>query len=292
MFAVFGGLDIDIDPSRQIDALIIEHILEHYTLLSGYIDSLISADKDVKKLLAALSVGDRRIFSSFKKARLNNIQGGIALNFLSRSGLIKIEYSREEDKRSWKPKLSKEEAKHRISDKFLIVYPFIRFWFYFIYPHAKEIQNGNFKRVLEEFKEKKYGYTSLVFEELSRVMLHFHLRDEEVHTLDSYWDAKVELDIMVKTKKNSFYVAECKWTNHKVNKKELNKLKEKCEIMGIVPKQMLFFSKRGFSRELLAMQGKDLVLFDVEDFRALLHVKPTKRSFPLEPYAALIQSSL
>ena len=285
LFAIFGGLDVDIDTSRHTHELIIEHILKNYDKIAAYVNDLLFGDASAKRLLAALSVGDRRIFSSFKRARLNNLNGGIALNLLAQNGLIKIEYSREQDKREIKPKLSREEARHRISDKFLFVHPFLRFWFYFVYPHAKEIKNGTFKKMLDDFERRKYGYTSLVFEELSRILLNYHLRDEEIEAIDSYWDANVEVDIMVETKRHNLYIAECKWTNHKVNKKELNKLIEKCEAMDVHPKQLIFFSKRGFSNELQGMQSSELVLFSVEDFKQLVKSRPAQTTFPLQIFS-------
>ena len=284
LFAIFGGLDVEIDTSRHTHELIIEHILKNYDQIASYINDLLFSDGSAARLLAALSVGDRRIFSSFKRARLNNLNGGIALNFLTQNGLIKIEYSREQDKREIKQKLSKEESKHRISDKFLFVHPFLRFWFYFVHQHAKEIKNGNFKKMLDDFERRKYSYTSLVFEELSRILLNYHLRDEQIEAIDSYWDANVEVDIMVETKKHNLYIAECKWTNHKVNKKELNKLQEKCEAMDVHPKQLIFFSKRGFSNELQGMQGRELVLFSVEDFKQLVKSRPQRVTFPLQVF--------
>ncbi len=284
LFAIFGGLDVEIDTSRHTHELIIEHILKNYDRIASYINDLLFSDASAARLLAALSVGDRRIFSSFKRARLNNLNGGIALNFLTKNGLIKIEHSREQDKREIKQKLSKEESKHRISDKFLFVHPFLRFWFYFVHPHAKEIKNGNFKKILDDFERRKYSYTSLVFEELSRILLNFYLRDEEIESIDSYWDASVEVDIMVETKRKNLYIAECKWTNHKINKKELNKLMEKCETMGVQPRQLIFFSKRGYSKELKGMQSGKLVLFSVEDFKQLVKSRPAFSSFPLRVF--------
>ncbi len=281
LFSIFGGLDIEIDTSCHIHLLIIEHVFKRFKEIESGIDRLVFGDKSALKLLRALSKGDRRIFSSFKKAHLNNLNGGIALNLLEQNGLVKIEHSREQDKREIKPKLSKEEARHRISDKFLIVYPFLRFWFYFVYPHREEIAKGEFKSCLEEFEQKRYAYTSLVFEELSRILLSYYLRDEIIENIDSYWDADVEVDIFVETKKHHIYIAECKWTNRKINKKELNKLQEKCDLIDVQPTQLIFFSKRGFSKELTGMAGKDLALFSVEDFAKLLKTKPLRPIFPL-----------
>ena len=281
LFSIFGGLDIAIDVSKQKEALIHEHILKNFSFLEQYITKLLLNHKNAMRLLQALAVSDRKIFSAFKRAKLNNQNGGVALHFLQKRNLVGIEHSREQDKRELKPKLSKEEAKYRISDKFFILYPFLRFWFYFVYPHAKEIVQGKYKTFFEEYQLKKYTYSSLVFEELSQILLNYHLQDEVIETIGSYWDANSEIDILAVTQKQHIYVAECKWTNHKINKKELNKLLEKCTVMGIEPTQLVLFSKRGFSKELVAMKDSFLTLYSVEDFILLVKTKPMKMVFPL-----------
>ena len=47
-------------------------------------------------------------------------------------------------------------------------------------------------------------------------------------------------------------------------------LQEKCEKLDIEAYQVVLFSKRGFSKELKQMQGKNLALYSAEDFEALL----------------------
>jgi aspartate/tyrosine/aromatic aminotransferase len=93
----------------------------------------------------------------------------------------------------------------------------------------------------------------------------------------SYWDAKIEIDILTITNDEKIYVGECKWTNHKVNKKEFHKLNEKCQKLDILPSQIILFSKRGFSKELMSMQGKELALYSCEEFRALLKESSKER---------------
>ncbi len=271
-FAVFGGLGWEIDTSKNIVALIQEHILENFDLFYEKMEELTLSQQHNKRLLRALAIGDRRIFSAFNKAGLNNANGGSALNYLQEKGLIQIEYSREEPARSLNPygKLKREVAKHRISHKVLFSQPFVRFWYYFIAPHAKEIREGKFDTMLKDFQAKQNSYTSLVFEELSEVLLNYYLRDSQILSSGSYWDAKVEIDILTITDDEKIYVAECKWTNHKVNKKELHKLHEKCERLDIEPTQIAFFSKRGFSKELMQLQGKELALYSSEEFSQLL----------------------
>ena len=275
-FALFGGLGWDIDTSKSTEILLQDLILNNFKSIDNQIQDLISLDSEQRRLLRALAIGDRRIFSAFNRAGLNNQNGGIALNKLEEKGLIQIEFSREEPARSLNPKgkLKREVARHRISHKVLFTYPFIRFWFYFIIPHINEILKEDYDNFFKDLEKRQNSYTSLVFEELSEVLLNYNLRDSQILSSGSYWDANIEIDILTITSDEKTYVAECKWTNHIINKKELHKLREKCQRLDIEPTQIIFFSKRGFSKELLNNQGKELALYNSHDFEVL--VKSTK----------------
>ncbi len=271
-FSVFGGLGWSVDTSKPITQLIESLILENFSTLNEKMQELTLNEPNNKRLLRALAVSDRRIFSAFKRAGLNNANGGSALNYLQEKGLITLEYSREEPAKSLKPnsKLKREVARHRISHKVLFTQPFVRFWFYFIAPHTKDILEKNYENLFSDFVLRQNSYTSLVFEELSEILLNYHIRDSQILSSGSYWDANVEIDILTITDDEKSYVAECKWTNHKVNKKELHKLKQKCEKLEIEPTQIALFCKSGFSKELLSLSGKSLALYSTEDFKALL----------------------
>ncbi|WP_428738164.1 DUF234 domain-containing protein [Sulfurimonas sp.] len=271
-FSVFGGVDWQIDTTKDIKELVLELVLENFDALYDKVQELTLGNKDYKRLLRALAVGDRRIFSAFNKAGLNNGNGGAALNYLQEKGLIEMEYSREAAPRKNSPneKLKRSDARHRISHKVFFTYPFIRFWFYFISPNFKYIQEEKFEKVLEDFEQRHNSYTSLVYEELCELLLNYNLRDAYIASSGSYWDANVEIDILTTTQNGKIYVGECKWTNHKVNKKELHKLDDKCQKLGISPTQRVLFSKRGFSKELEAMAGVDLALYTSEDLKVLV----------------------
>ncbi len=271
-FALFGGLGWEIDTTKPLPLLITELILEKYEEINKKIEDLTLSNREYLRLLHALAVGDRKIFSAFNRAGLNNANGGSALNFLQEKGLIQIEFSREEPARSLNPggKLKREVARHRISHKVLFTHPFVRFWFYFIVPHTREIKNYKYDNFFKDFEIRRHSYTSLVFEELSEVLLNYNLRDSQILSSGSYWDANIEIDILTITQDEKVYAAECKWSNHKVNKKEWHKLLDKCEKLGIEPTQVVLFSKRGFSKELLQCQGKKLALYCSQDFEALL----------------------
>jgi hypothetical protein len=279
-FAVFGGLDLDVDTTKPISELIHTLILDNFELIDAKMRKLTRNDTINRKLLKALATGDRRIFSAFNKAGLNNGNGGAALNYLQEKGLIQLEYSREEHPREKYPrtKLKREEARHRISHKVLFTIPFVRFWFYFITPHIKEIESKKYDAFFKDFQKRHTSYTSLIYEELSEMLLNYNLRDEHILSSGSYWDANLEIDILTVTQSGKIYVGECKWTNHKVNKKELHKIKDKCYKLGIEPTQIIFFSKRGFSKELLLLQDASLALYSSEDFKALVKSRPKTKT--------------
>ena len=274
LFSIFGGLGWSIDIDSDIKELMIENILDNYGHLSNEIDNYISADKSYHRLLHALAISDRRLPSAFKRAHLNHTSGGLAIRYLQENDILIIENSREEPilKNYPKQKLKREVEQHRISPKVSFSVPFVRFWFYFIYPHREEIQKGNYEKVLEDIEVNLTRYTSLVFEELSNVFLVYqYKKSDPIVDYGSYWDRVVEIDILAHTQSGKTIVGECKWTNHIITKKELGKLEEKCEIEDDISQDMIvFFSKRGFSNELTSLQSDALYLYKAEDFQILL----------------------
>jgi AAA+ ATPase superfamily predicted ATPase len=271
-FSIFGGLGWRIDMDRSPQELIISEILDNYGHLHNELSTLSLDEPEYARLLHALATGDRRLFKAFNRAGLNNKNGGAAIDFLQNNHILEMQLSRERDPRELHPnhKLKREDARHRISHKMRFTKPFIRFWFYFIYPHSREIQRGIYENMLKRFQIHQYSYTSLVFEELSELLLDYYTRDDQILTSGSYWDANIEIDLLAITKSQKIYVGECKWTNHKINKKELHKLLDKCVRLGISPAKILLFAKRGFSKELLQMQSPTLALYSAEEFSILL----------------------
>lgn len=271
-FSIFGGLGWHIDIDKPLEELIITKILDNYGHLHNELAALSLDEPEYARLLHALATGDRRIFKAFNRAGLNNKNGGAAIDFLQTNNILEMQRSRERHPRDIYPnqKLKREDARHRISHKMRFTKPFIRFWFYFVWPFSKEIQRGIYENMIARFQTHQYSYTSLVFEELSELLLDYYTRDDQIITSGSYWDANVEIDLLAVTKTLKIYVGECKWTNHKINKKELHKLLEKCVKLGISPTKILLFAKRGFSNELLQLQSPTLSLYSAEDFSILL----------------------
>ena len=269
-FSVFGGLGWQIDIDAPLEELIETVILENFELLHNQILHLTTDEPQYAKLLTTLARGDRRIFSAFNKSGLSNLYGGQSLKHLQNTGVLETEYSREEPAVKDGQKLKREVARHRISHKMRFTSPFFRFWFYFISPMRRHIEEGDFDKVIYHFTKHHRSFVGYTFEELSNEMMKQKLAHLELVDSGSYWDRHVEIDLMATGKKKQLIVGECKWTNHKINKKELNRLIEKCEKVGFHPDIYMLFAKRGFSKELLSLKSETLQLYSCDDFEALL----------------------
>ena len=269
-FSVFGGLGWQIDIDAPLEELIVTEILENFATLHNQILLLTTDEPLYARLLTTLARGDRRIFSAFNKSGVSNLYGGQSLKHLQNTGVLEVEYSREEPPTKDGQKQKREVARHRISHKMRFTSPFLRFWFYFISPMRKYIEVGEYEKVLYNFKKHHQSFVGYTFEELSNEMMKMKLSSLQLMDSGSYWDRHVEIDLMATSKDQRLIVGECKWKNHKVNKKELNRLMEKCEKIDFHPDIYMLFAKRGFSKELLSLQGEKLHLYACHDFEDLL----------------------
>jgi uncharacterized protein len=270
-FAIFGGFGRALDLDIPLHELIVSEVLDHYDELNATIGTIVKGNGTHEKLLSAIARGDRRVHSAFRRSRVSEIRGHAMLDELRLQGILNVEFSREAPPQRDHPKqqLKREIARHRISHKMRFSMPFLRFWFYFIAPYHQQIIKGDYSSVIHTFEQQHLSFSGYAFEELCNLYLLLHSNDELLD-LGSYWDRQVEIDILARTKKGHTIVGECKWTNHKINRKELHRLEEKCEKIGLEYDEMLLFSKRGFSNELTQTQNKALILYRAEDLKELL----------------------
>ncbi len=274
LFAIFGGLDDPINTDEDVETLIIKHILEPFEIHRKYIFEPLGDDPLYGKLLHAISIGDRRLDSAYRRARIGKERGSEAFGFLRRIGYLSIEHSREVPLLKIHPKqrFKKEIERHKISHKLRFQNPFLRFWFAFVEPFSKSIGEHNYAPMMEHFNTHYNEFVGFIFEELCGLFIDeiLSLRFEDtVIDSGSYWDREVEIDLLNETAHGELWIGECKWTNHKLNKKELRKLEEKWIKLSLAPDKILLFSKRGFSNELLTLKERRLYLYRAEDLEAL-----------------------
>ena len=249
-----------------------EVILDNYDHLHREIIDITLGDKIYHSLLTGIAMGDGRTHSAFKRARISEEMGHPAIRYLCQNGIIELEASREIPLQKEHPnRKSKEEIEqHPVSDKLNFSTPFMRFWFSFVSPLFKGIQQGDYAEVEERFANREQEFTDPVFEKLSIELLKKSFEADPIVAIGSYWDKEVEIGILAKTESGKIIAGECKYTNTKIKKNELSKLGEKCTLAGFEPDIYVLFAKRGFSNELKSLKGENLRLFSLKNFKKLL----------------------
>ncbi|HEX5330475.1 DUF234 domain-containing protein [Sulfuricurvum sp.] len=274
LFAIFGGYNDPIDTDETIESLILRHILIPFETHRERLLAPLNDDPLYINLLHAISIGDRRQGSAYRRARIGKERGNEAFEFLRVNGYLTLERSREMPliRAHPKQKFKKEIEHHKISHKFRFTTPFLRFWFAFVEPFSKSIREGNYQPFLDHFQEQFNAFVGFTFEELCDLYIRDILApafQSDLLDSGSYWNREVEIDLFIETMEGEIWVGECKWTNHKVNKKEFHKLEEKCSKLSIRADKILLFTKRGFSNELCEMKDKRLYRISAEELSAL-----------------------
>lgn len=274
LFAIFGGYYEPIDTDAAIESLMTQHILVPFESHRKSLLSSLQDDPLHLNLLHAVSVGDRRQGSAFRRARIGKERGAEAFEFLRHNGYFALERSREIPLERSHPKqrFKKEIEHHKISHKYRFKFPFLRFWFAFVEPFSQSIREGNYLPFFTHFHEQFNAFVGFTFEELCDLYIREILAprfDSDLLDSGSYWNREVEIDLFSETQEGEIWVGECKWTNHKVNKKEFRHLEEKCAKLSIAPDKIFLFTKRGFSNELSDMRDKRLYRFIAEDLSVL-----------------------
>ena len=262
-FAIFGGLDVDIDINEPIEKLIEIHILKRYKYLRNFISDITKGDPEYNKILTALSIGDRRTNSAFRKVGISFDNGIDIVDDLCGLKVIKLEKSLQ--------KLSKLDDQYTVSERLLFTAPVVRFWFAFVSPLFQGIKDKNYEEFYKKYNNNKAEFADIVFEQLAHEYLRTISKDDVLFDLGRYWDDDLSLDILGKTKSGKIIAGSCKYTNSKIKKTELTNLKEKCEKVKVEADTFILFSKKGYTSELKTLKKtENIQLFTVKNFTSLI----------------------
>jgi hypothetical protein len=258
-FTIFGGLDMHIDTSLELNELIETHILKKYKMIRNYITTLTKGDPEYNKILTALSIGDRRTNSAFRKIGISFDNGIDIVDDLVNLKLLKIEKSLQ--------KLSNLDDQYTVSERLLFTNPFMRFWFAFVSPLFQGIKDENYEEFFKKYNNNKAEFSDIIFEQLAHEYLREISKEDCLFTLGRYWDDDYNVDILGKTKSGKIIAGSCKYTNNKIKKTELTQLKEKCDTLKIKADTFVLFSKKGYTSELKNLKkSENLQLFTVKNF--------------------------
>lgn len=261
-FAVFGGLDEQINTTQPLFEVVKTKLLNRYGLVHKAVCNLYNSGSCTQNILSSVALGDGREHAVFKRARVTTGDGEEIVDELVRDGIITSVRA--------KPMGHLNIEQGTLSDKLYFQSPFLRFWFAFVSPLFKGIKEGNYDEVKERFDNRFSEFLNLIFVQLSQELLKQRFQDDWLSEVRSYWDKDIELDIMAKTKSGKIIVGSCKYSNSKVKKSELTLLQEKCKTSGIKADIFVLFSKKGFSSELKSLKGENLKLYSVKNFKSLI----------------------
>ncbi|WP_432400830.1 ATP-binding protein [Wukongibacter sp. M2B1] len=148
---------------------------------------------------------------------------------------------------------------------------FIEFWFKFVYPFKSELEMGNTDYVLNKIKNNLIdNHVSFVYEDICKEQLVTRAKELGllVSKIGSYWDSKVEIDVVAIDNENKkLILGECKYNNKPMNDSVFYNLIQKSHsIKGYddYEKVYILFSINKFDDRVkkLSKERSDLLLFD------------------------------
>ncbi|WP_232087571.1 DUF234 domain-containing protein [Campylobacter sp. 2014D-0216] len=227
--------------------------------------SQLNLDENSLKALSVLSKNDRKRFSINKS--IPHFQALGIINKLLDKNILVLEKSQEKPAiKNKRQKVKKELRSYIVQDKVVFKNHGLRFFFYFIYPNLSLIVSNKTEELLGIIKTNLENYQSLIFEFLCKDFLAKKLKVEQVF---SFWNYYCEIDLYY-CENNFCVLGEVKFKERKICKNILNILKNKAKQLQVQPNLYVLFSKRGFSKELVANKERNLLLYTLEDFKFLI----------------------
>ena len=267
-FSIFGGLEdyniLNLHGNSLKEALL-EYINNNDLKLPFF-----ATQDPFRKFLIQIARGDGKIESSLNKVSIGQSFGSEIIEELIKTDILYTVNSREKPiKKYYKQAIKKEFRAYQIQNKLIFTKPIYKFWFAFVEPLKDRHSRINIEKLYNNLKKYQNKLTYLVFEQLSCELLKIYYKNG-FNNCNSYWDIHSEFDIYTRTKDDKIIVGECKYTNRPITKAELLKLERKIEQSNLRADTIALFSKSGFSMELNKSKSDKLLLFKLEDFKALL----------------------
>ena len=252
-------------------SMVKSNFVENFSRFQSLVSPSYLLESPYREILIAVARGDGKLYSVLRKAKLSEALGEQIVQELVDLNVLRVEASRESPLRIHpKHKLKKELRSYRVQDKLRFVKPFMRFWFGFVTYYRKDLALGKGNAFLENLEKHYDRLRSLVYEQLcDELLIHYYKDKSPLISSGSFWNIHSEFDILAVSQDKKVILGECKYKDRKVCKNELTKLKAKALESGINVDVYALFSKSGFSNELLQMQDKSLLLFDLNDLEVL-----------------------
>ncbi len=263
-FTVFGGTGWDVDVSKSVATLIEEKILSNYEALHDSMTRYTHNNGLYHMILSIIALGVNYENDVFKKAKVGKDKGEEAIDYLESKSLIKFDLSVE------KP-LVEGGGK---SDRILFELPFMRFWFAMISPNYQNIVEGDYDEFATKWHKTRDNFSillsNLLLRDLVKETLNAKLENDRIVKIGSYYDKKVEIDILAKRKSGAMIAVACKYSKEPAKSNMMHTLIEKCAKAELEIADYGLFSKNGFTPEVEALKEKEVVLLSTTELSLLL----------------------
>ena len=263
-FTVFGGTGWDVDVSKSVATLIEEKVLSNYGALHVSMTRYTHNNGLYHMMLSIIALGVNHENDVFKKAKVGRGKGEEAIDYLVSKSLIKFDLSVE------KP-LKEDGGK---SDRILFDLPFMRFWFAMISPNYQSISEGDYDEFAQKWHKIRDNFSilisNLLLRDLVKETLNAKSENDPIVKIGSYYDKKLEIDILAKRKSGAMIAAACKYSNEPAKSNMMQNLIEKCTKAELEIADYVLFSKNGFTPEVEVLKEKEVVLLSGVEISSLL----------------------
>ncbi len=259
-FSHFGDLECTLDASHPLEAQIESQILDRYRALHERISAITLSDPIYHKLLTAAALGDGRIHSVLKRSDISESMATAAIRYLCNNDMLYRQSSFEVEGQNADP----------LSDRLRFVSPWMRFWFAFVSPIFRGIQDGDYREFWERYENRCDMFAERVFEDLSTALIATAFADDPVVRGGAFWSLQTQIDQLGVRASGSMVAGICRYGSSKMKKSDLTRLQQQCDAVSLQADTFVLISKAGFSSELKALKGESLRLFTIKSFKALL----------------------
>jgi len=263
-FTVFGGTGWELDTSKSVDALIKEKVLSNYEALHESMTRYTHNNGLYHMVLSIIALGVNHENDVLKKAKVGRDKGEEAIDYLVSKSLIKFDLSVE------KP-LNEGGGK---SDRVLFDLPFMRFWFAMISPNYQSISQGNYDEFTQKWNKIRDNFSillsNLLLLELVKETCNTKYENDPIVKIGSYYDKKVEIDILAVRKSGNMVAVACKYSKEPAKSNMMHTLIEKCTKAELEISDYMLFSKNGFTSEVEALKEKEVILLSGTELSSLL----------------------
>ncbi|MEA1879028.1 MAG: DUF234 domain-containing protein [Campylobacterota bacterium] len=263
-FTVFGGTGWDIDTSKSVATLIEEKVLKNYEPLHESMTRYTHNNGLYHMMLTIIALGVNHENDVFKKAKVGKDKGEDAVDYLVGKSLIKFDLSVEKPLDAYGGK----------SDRILFDLPFMRFWFAMISPNYQSILEGDYDEFAQKWHKIRDNFpillSNLLLLEVVKQTLNEKYENDPIVKIGSYYDKKVEIDILAIRKSGKMIAVACKYSKEPAKSNMIHTLIEKCSKAELDISEYVLFSKNGFTPEVEALKEKEVVLLSKTALYALL----------------------